>query len=156
MSISVPSQAYAELTDVYQLLPGRSYSASTKPSEAQAEQAVKDVAAQINARLRALGYSTPLTDTSDILVLKHINALGAAAHCEQATLGVVQGESPIAEAYRDEYMTFLKDLQDGKFNFEGAGDPSASEAEGPEELEASGSRADPVFVNSESERKTQF
>ena len=154
--VLISTEAYASLEDIVQLLPKRAYSATTKPSASQCEQMIKDVAKVIDARLRALGYTTPLTDSEDIQVLKHINALGAAVLIESATLGVVQGESPIIGIYQEEYKSLLKDLSDGVFEFNGAGTPSEADADGPDDLDEQGDRSDPVFRNSDTQRRTQF
>lgn len=154
--IQVPSQAYATLEDVGILLPGRVYDQTSRPTAAQCEHYIKSIASELNARLRGLGYEPPLTDTDDILILARINALGAAIIIESATLGTVQGDSPLIETLRAEYQQALKDLTAGSLVFEGAGESPVSDADGPDDLDASGARADPVFVNSTAGRGKQF
>jgi len=154
--ITVPTDAYATVEDVQHLLPGRTYGPETKPSIAAVEFNLKSVAQTINARLRGLGFTPPLTGTNDVELLRHVNSIGAAWMCEAQTVGVAQGESALAVEYRDEYRALLKDISDGKFEFDTAGDSPNLEAEGPDELLESGDRPDTVFINSETERKNQF
>lgn len=154
--IIIPTEAYASLEDVVQLLPKRSYDATSEPSASQCEQFIKNVAKVIDARLRKKGYTPPLTNSEDIQVLKHINALGAAVLIETATLGVVQGDSPIIETYNEEYKSLLEDISNGTLEFAGAGTAPDDDADGPDELDASGTRADPIFINSSDERIKQF
>lgn len=151
-----PTEAYASVEDVAQLLPHRSFTAESKPSAAQVTQALKDVASIINGHLRAVGFSPALTNSDDVQILKHINALGAAILAESQKLGQTQGDSPLIDRYQEEYSSYLKKIVNGDIVFSGAGAPPNSDADGNDDLDTSGDRADPIFMNSEDQRKNQF
>jgi len=154
--ISVPTDAYATIEEVRQLLPSRTYDANSKPTLEMAEQIVKDVAVQINGVLRGLGYSTPLSGTDDKKLLGSINRLGAAAMIEAATMVAVQGRSEIALMYQQRFDDMMDDLGKGKYKFATAGFPPALQPDGPDDLDTGGDREDPIFSISEDSMERKF
>lgn len=154
--ITVPTDAYCTVAEVQGLLPNRVYTSGSKPSIDQAENFCKEIAEEINAILRGLEFSPPLTDSGDVRFLKLLNKLGAAWLCESATLVGVQGRSDIAQTYKERYDAMIKALMNGEYKFAGAGAVPSAEPDGQDDLDASGSRTDPIFQISEDERKTQF
>jgi len=82
MAITVPTDAYCELSDVRGLLPNRVFSSATTPTETAAEATIKAVADEMNARIAGCGYGTPVTNTTALRLLKRINARGAAYEIE--------------------------------------------------------------------------
>lgn len=154
--ITVPTNAYCTLIDLQGLLPNRKYDATSKPTAGQVEMAIKEVAQVINAIVRGLGFTPPLTTASDVMVLKSINQYGAAWRCESATLIGVQGKSELAEQYKAEYDAMIKNLIGGVYKFEGAGGIPSAEPDGQDDLDASGTRSEPIFSISIDERERQF
>ena len=155
MSIKVPDDAYCTLSEVGQLLPSRTYSSQSKPTLDQAEQHVKDVALEINAVLRGLGFSPPLTG-ADVPFLKSMNKLGSAAMIESSTMIGVQGKSEIATSYGGKYQQMLKDMAAGRYKFETAGSPPVDEADVNDDLDVGGERADPIFKISPDDMEKKF
>lgn len=78
--------AYAEVDDVARLAQGRTFSATSRPSTSEVVDFLALTAGHIDARLRAQGYSVPVSATAAAArrVLAHTNALGAAHLVEQA------------------------------------------------------------------------
>lgn len=155
MAITVPTDAYCTLEDVQQLLPNRQYHASSKPTIGQAEQAVLDVAQEINMALRGLGLTVPITDTNDGRFLKVMNRLGAAWLIESSSLVAGQGTSQIIENYKEKYDDMLKRLIAGEYEFVSS-TSTVNDPDGNDDLDASGERSDPIFSISESSRETKF
>jgi len=155
-AVIVPTEAYATLADVQELLPGRKYTADSKPTAQQIESFLKRNAKILDARLRSLGFDVPLTGSDDIEVMKQMNALAGAIFAERGTIAGVQGDSPILDRLIDELDKLLEDLSNGRFTFATAGDSPTSDGDGPDELDTAGDRADPVFQNSTDRRENQF
>lgn len=155
MAITVPTDAYCTLEDVQQLLPNRQYHALSKPTLSQAEQHVKEIAAVIRSALRGLEVTIPPTGDDDLLLLKMINRLGAAWLIESATMAAGQGTSQIVDNFKEEYDAMMKKLIAGEYEFEDE-ESTVNEADGNDDLDASGERSDPIFSISEDSRETKF
>ena len=145
--ITVPTNAYISLADLKdQKLPKREYSAVSVPTIAQAEKTILKVAAAINAILRSQGYSPPLTNSDDILILSEINALGAAAKIERATLAALgAADSSAIVEYNEMFEAEMKRLQNGEYTFSGAGASDVHEPDVNDELDTGGDREDTLF-----------
>lgn len=156
MPIAVPTHAYCTVEDVLALLPTRQYDSESRPTLEQAEEIIKDVAREINGALRSLGYTAPLTGSSDIADLKTINKYGAAGLCESATLIGVQGESVLATRYLEQFKAMMKQLREGEWQFSDAGAPTLNNPDGNDDLDEGGDRDEPIFSISQESRETKF
>lgn len=156
MSITIPTDAYCSVDDVRQLLPNRKYDTSSKPTLEQAENSIKSIAEEISAVLRALGFSPPLTNANDIKFLKYVNQLGGAWMCETGTLIGVQGTSELAQSYKEKYERMIEGLQEGLYKLPSAGASDSSTPDANDDLDASGTRSEPIFSISSDERENQF
>lgn len=79
---------YATPTQVYVRHPGRTFTATSKPSTGEVADAIDQTAAELDGILRARGYSLPIatTATGTLKLLEGYNALGADVLVEQAAL----------------------------------------------------------------------
>lgn len=153
MSLTVPDDSYCTMTNLEGWLAHRTFNTTSRPTLAEAEQAIKDVADEMNAQLSSLGYTPcPVTNTTGIKVLKTINAKGAAAAILQASYSADGQGSPLGSQLRDEYDAALKKLWDGKLRLGSAGEsstakvrPTAHSVSGQFSVDASGDERDPVF-----------
>lgn len=154
--IIVPTEAYCTLEDVQELLPNRVYNATSRPTISQAIGLVKAVAAEINAILRGLEYVTvPFTDDGDIVVLKEINKVGAAYRIECAT-NATGGENPALDRLERQYGSMIDYLRKGVYKFASAGTPPSAEPDGNDDLDASGTRSEPIFSISQDARDRKY
>ena len=83
--------SYCVLDDIKELNPKQNYTSTSKPSTFQVEGYIDDIALDIDNALRAIGYTLPVTDATDLLTLKKLNALGAAAQADWAMFPAKDG-----------------------------------------------------------------
>jgi hypothetical protein len=77
--------SYCFLTDVNTINVQRTYNGNDKPTGTQVNTMIVDIAALMDARLNAIGFTVPITNAPiSLALLKIINALGAAAMAEEA------------------------------------------------------------------------
>lgn len=153
--IKVPTDAYCEIQAVNEHLPKRTYDAQSVPTASQVEQQIINIAAEINAVLRGLGYTVPITNTEDHKILSRINSLGAAWYAENATLSQVPGaDRSVVEALRIEFERMMKNLRDGFYQFV-SGSPTVNNPEVNTDL-VSGTRSEPIFTMEELLTSTKF
>lgn len=156
--ITTPTEAYVTLDEVRrQKLPHRTYDADSNPTASAAEKTIKNVAASINAALKSLGYTPPLTGSDDILILGEINALGAASRIEEATLATVGGgDSETAATFKTSYNEEMAKLRSGEYQFTDAGGNTIAKPDGNDDLDSSGDRTDPIFIMENPKDSTSF
>ena len=75
--------AYCTLRDV-STITGLPYDAESQPSNTEALTIIKMVGAEIDGHLKAAGYTLPITNEDDVLLLKYYNQQGAACQCWNA------------------------------------------------------------------------
>lgn len=84
--MAIDANTYAEHerveTRISDVLIGGLFTTDTRPTLAQAEQILDDVAAQMNAHLEANGYTAPVTST-DQIALDYCASANAAGACVQ-------------------------------------------------------------------------
>jgi hypothetical protein len=107
--------SYCAIADVQGLLAQRVFGASTKPTTTQVNTFISDVSSVIDTVLQARGLTTPVTTPTDFVThLKQVNAIGAAAHAEQAMYpeagGV--GSTPNSKRLWEMYQAELKSLRE--------------------------------------------
>ena len=87
--------AYATLGNVREQNPRAVYSDSSSPSEAQVIQLLEDVAAEIDTRLAAAGFTVPVTAPAALLAtVTRLNAMGAAAMAQMGMFPETVGAGP--------------------------------------------------------------
>lgn len=147
MSITIPDDGYCEATDVQALNTHRpTYATTTKPTLAQVEGFITNVAAELNAVISGRGYTTPIDDTEALKVLKQYNSCGAAAMAEEAATSVSAGRSEHTDSLWEKYQDGLKLIKTGAVKL---GAEATSEGrqtpQGEFNLDADGNEHDPVF-----------
>lgn len=85
--------AYCTIDDLKIYVPKLEFSASTKPTSTQVESIITNTSYEIDSALQTAGYSLPVTDADTLAFLKNLNALGAAAIAEGATLPEKVGDT---------------------------------------------------------------
>lgn len=150
MSITVPSEAYCQLSDLTRYLPQRTYGATSKPTSTDAESLIKEVAAEINAVLAGLGIGTPVSTAAALPFLKRLNAMGAAEDLECASRsGINPPSASEGKAYATEwgakYDAIVRELKDGKFALPGLDQPEAATGGLVDSMRTSGDFPDPIF-----------
>jgi len=94
-------------------LTGVTYTAGTLPTTAQVTAFRAAAAADINAILKARGYTVPATGVNDVVLLADYENLGAAVKAEQAAYrGNVQ--QPRVTEWNKKYEDFLNRLRLGQ------------------------------------------
>lgn len=159
MSITVPTDAYCTMAGPKTWMSHRTFNSSSRPTLAQAEQMVKDVADEINASLRSLGYTPcPITDAEGIKLLRVYNAHGAAALILDGSYSVDGAGSPLGDRLYQRYQHGLDRLRRGEVLLGGASRssertmrPSEHSPKGAFSLDSEGDERPPSF-----ERDTQW
>ena len=136
MAIAIPTDAYCDLADLRAALPQRTFSATSVPTDAQAETHIKDVAEEINAVVGRVGYAIPVSDTRGVKVLKQVNIYGAAAKVERAIAAGAGGVSEAAAQYEDLYQDRLDRLSKNTLRLGTVGSPANARPEGQTTLQA--------------------
>jgi len=109
--------AYCTSTEVQNLNPKRTYSATSTPTSTQVGLLIDQIAVEIDAVLEAQGYTVPVTTpTNFVNVLKAINAYGAAALAEAGMFPEVSemGSTPHWKVLNDKYNEWMKALRAGE------------------------------------------
>lgn len=120
---------YCDLSDVQNLNPKRTYSATTTPTTTQVNAMIDLIASDIDMLLEAKGYTNPATTpTAFVNWLKLVNALGSAAMAEDAMFPetVEKGSTPHASILRKQYMERLNMLKSGEISPDSIGGDDVS------------------------------
>jgi len=146
--ILIPTNAYCDVGDVNEHLPHRTFTATSRPSIRQLEDQIIDIAGEINAELRALEYSPPLTGMDDRKVLRRINAFGAAGFAERAALAATPSADRAAvNEIIAEFTRMMESLRAGGYKFATASSPGLVDPEIHGDLyDSTGDRATPMFI----------
>ena len=105
--------AYNEDNSGVSALTGVTYSPTTIPTAIQVTSFRVACAADINAILKARGYTVPATGANDVVLLADYENLGAAVKAEQAAYrGNVQ--QPRVTEWNKKYEDFLNRLRQGQ------------------------------------------
>lgn len=106
---------YASILHVANLNAARgTYNANTKPSASAVHEFLLEIAGEVDAKLRARGYSLPVAEdaaTSARKLLQSVNALGAAWRVELAA--ETRDEAPF---YKELYEDALKMIELSEFD----------------------------------------
>jgi hypothetical protein len=142
--------AYCTITDVRGLNPKRTYSTTTTPTQAQVEQYITDIAAEIDNAIQSQGYTVPVTSPANfVAVLKMLNARGAAAQAEIAMFPESgPGSTPHGAQLLSLYRDGLKALRSGEIPEEITGQTGANVASYYTESADKDSYDGPVFKKS--------
>ncbi|MHB0874566.1 MAG: hypothetical protein ACYC5O_00835 [Anaerolineae bacterium] len=117
--------AYATLDNVREQDPTVTYSTTSTPTATQVGQLLTDVAAEIDTRLEAAGFTVPVTTPAALLAtVTRLNAMGAAA---LAHMGMFP-ESVGAGQTSDLGSRLWRMYQDGLAALEKAGPPQSKGA----------------------------
>lgn len=147
MSITIPTDAYCDLTDVKGRLPHITISSGTNPTETEAEELIKDIANEMNGLIGKNGYTVPIDDSTGIKVLKSINILGATVAVLDAITSHDPDAAPVSGPLREEYQGWLEMLRQNQVYL---GAEEAAEGvhtpKGEFNLDSTGSERDPVFT----------
>jgi hypothetical protein len=93
----------------------RTFNTSSRPTLAQAEQMIRDVADEINASLRSLGYTPcPIADAEGVKLLRVYNAYGAAALILDGSYSADGEGSALGERLYQRYQDALAKLRRGE------------------------------------------
>ena len=117
------TDAYCTMSGIQRLVPHRTFSSTSKPTNIQAALIANEVFQQMNTLLRTLGYAVPVSTgaSQSIGYLKRMNTLGAAAAWEDAAYsGGNEGRSEYGTVMRDQFSLLWKDLRDGKIRLNDA------------------------------------
>jgi len=125
----IDTEGYCAREDVKNFLPGRDFSGEdsigkTVVTEADLVYFIALVADEINAMLKALDFTVPVTSSDSpyaYSILKHVNAIGAAALAEEAW-STARGDIPErAERLREDYQRWLDMIRNHDINLRDAG-----------------------------------
>jgi hypothetical protein len=94
---------YCVSDDVIRELPEVTIDSTTKPSKTEVDQFCSDVTAEMDARLRAVGISVPVTDADLLKVVKPIAVNGAKAKVLRAK----EEEDERAATFEELYQSAL-------------------------------------------------
>lgn len=104
--------AYCTYIDVEEMI-GEEYSGNTQPTKIRVVEVCAEISLEIDAVLRAAGYTTPVTDSDDLLLLERYAKLGAA--CAAWHEGhVTDADYPRVEAWEQAYQNFLARVRRGE------------------------------------------
>lgn len=125
--------AYCKKADVENLLSQRDYDSDSEPASLQLENIIDNVAALIDSRLGAIGFTVPVTGDSSLAVLKIINALGAAGLAEKSTVTGVESADEQAKTFWELYEKEMERIEakplilsDAEFTVDGATHPGSN------------------------------
>lgn len=110
--------AYAAVADVQVLLnalggPGITIGLASKPTTAQVEDFLDQIAAEIDGVLIGLGYGVPVTGTTDVFMLQRYLVQKVAAMTYNAAFTMDEPPSKV-KGWEDEYKAFIQRLIDGQ------------------------------------------
>lgn len=107
--------SYATYTDVYTKLPRLSSVATLTTTEI--EGFISEVEAEINSGLRYCGYTTPISNANDIVMLRRFVAEKAAAMSYHAAF-IDEASPDIVKRYEEDYTAFMLRLRECKLALE--------------------------------------
>lgn len=145
--------AYAEVSDVQELIAQFPIGAASKPTHEQVQNIITDTEYEVNVNLSARGLTVPVT-TPDYFVgwLGRVVTYGAAAAVLKSMFPNATGpaETPAYAFWEARYRTALKGINDGTFTPTGGGanvriSPSAYFTKYPDEDKSLGDIAEPFF-----------
>jgi hypothetical protein len=113
--------AYAVLADVQGNLPQFPMTEATKPKASEVTaKGIPDSEAEFDGRVRALGFSTPLTNVAALAWAKFVVGLMGAAWALEVRTAAVGGEPAFQSAryFRDRVEEQFRLLADGKIVFD--------------------------------------
>jgi len=108
--------SYCALSDVQELIPKFSISATSTPTSTQVESLIDKIAVEIDAVLEAQGFTVPVTSPANfVLWLKNLNALGAAARAMQGMFPSTadKDSTPVWQTFRKDYQEGLEAIRNG-------------------------------------------
>lgn len=107
--------AYSTNADVASLFKGLTFSSDTNPTDTEVDSFITEADQLIDAKV-GTRYSTPVTGTNSLIVLKTISKYLVAADVQQILKVKSGGEKANQESHRDfrkVAMGLLKDIQEG-------------------------------------------
>lgn len=101
---------YCATADVIRELPNIQIDAATKPSDTEVTQFCADITAEIDARMRAVGITIPITDADLLKVLKPIAINGAKAKVLRSKQ-LEEGDEERATTFEELYQSALERIE---------------------------------------------
>lgn len=102
--------AYCTSADVLRELPNVSIDSTTQPNSDDVTQFCTDIAAEIDARLRAVGITVPITDTDGLAVLRPLSVNGVKAKILRAK-ELEDSDQEQAAVYEQLYQDALERIE---------------------------------------------
>lgn len=103
---------YASATDVAARLPTRTISTTSTPTTAQVDAWIDQTEARLDGELKAAGFTTPVTGTAPINVLKDVVASRVAARWLQGiSAGTDTEDNALSENLLKEWDGFLEQVR---------------------------------------------
>jgi len=99
---------YCTTDDVVRELPSITIDVNTKPSTTEVDQFCSDITAEMDARMRAVGILTPITEADGLKVLEPIAINGVKAKVVRAN---VEGEQETGAIYETLYQDAMKRIE---------------------------------------------
>lgn len=99
---------YCLTSDVIRELPSITIDSTSKPSESEVDQFCADITADMDARMRAVGILTPITDEDILKILKPMAINGVKAKVIRAN---VEGEQDTAVIYETLYQDAMRRIE---------------------------------------------
>jgi len=110
--------AYSSITYVQARIPGFTIDGSSKPTSTQVGYWIEEADVKIDAALRIGGYALPVTDATDVLILRDLATSMVTARVEAARYdGQDDEESVNGRNCRVESQQMLKELKSGDMIF---------------------------------------
>ncbi len=107
--------AYCTVSDVQARCKKFTISGTSKPTETEVEGFIDQCAAELDGITATLGYTTPVTGTESLKLLKKANADGAAFYTYNAAFSAVSpNASTLGAEYQEEWKHFLSMLRRGE------------------------------------------
>lgn len=104
--------AYCEVADVQNLM-GQTFTGISRPSTSEVQNAIDEIAAEIEGVAASVGYAVPITSTEGAALLYKYNRYGAAVSAWHT--GVIADAEPArVEYWRTEYANFIARLRRGE------------------------------------------
>jgi len=91
----------------------QTFAATSSPTATEVEQMIDDVASEIDGVLRAAGYSTPVTATNALPLLRRMNQFGAAPSAFHGS-ALTDTEPARVKYWREAYDAFLVRIRKGE------------------------------------------
>ena len=162
--MAIDANSYCAITDlerrISDLLVGGVFTTGTRPTLAQAEQMIDDVASEINSDLEVAGYSVPIVEATNATAFKYATAANSAGAAVKA-MSIFPSESwdPNApeptrnrvSAFAAEYKRFLDRVEAGKLVAERTTKLTANFTVGSARDRRTGDLKNPTFTRDQSE-----